>query len=113
MIDGFLDWKAHGLVRPEVVRQATDEYFDDQDVFGQWLDECCDLGAIHAGTNARLFASWRRYAEAAGEDAGSAKSFSQAMRKRGFEAHRTGGGRGFKGVDVIPQKTDADPRYGF
>ncbi len=112
MIEGFLDWKQNGLIRPEVVRQATEEYFDDQDVFGQWLDECCDQGPIHRGTSARLFASWRRYAEAAGEDAGSAKSFSQTMRKRGFEAYRAAGERGFKGVDLTPKPADDDARYG-
>lgn len=113
MIEGFLDWQEHGLIRPDSVRLATDEYFEDQDVFGQWLDECCDLGGIHAGSNARLFASWRRYAEAAGEDAGSAKSFSQALRKRGFEPYRKANERGFKGVDVTPPATDESPRYGF
>lgn len=111
MIEGFLDWKEYGLARPEVVRQATEEYFDDQDVFGQWLDECCQLGPVHRGGNARLFGSWRRYAEAAGEDAGSAKSFGQAMRKRGFEAYRGGNERGFKGVDLLPQRQD-ESRYG-
>src|SRR5262249_40615227 len=36
MIDGCLDWQANGLVRPDVVKVATDNYFADQDTFGQW-----------------------------------------------------------------------------
>jgi len=46
MVDGCLDWQEHGLVRPPVVIEATREYFDDQDVFGQWLDEHCETGAL-------------------------------------------------------------------
>ena len=38
-IDGCLDWQRNGLVRPESVVAATDDYFSDQDLFGQWLEE--------------------------------------------------------------------------
>jgi putative DNA primase/helicase len=38
MIEGCLDWQANRLVRPEVVKDATDEYFTAQDTFSQWLD---------------------------------------------------------------------------
>ncbi len=41
MIEGCLDWQANGLVRPAIVAEATAEYFDDQDTFGQWLEEHC------------------------------------------------------------------------
>ena len=32
MIDGCLDWQHNGLVRPQVVVEATAEYFDAQDL---------------------------------------------------------------------------------
>ena len=37
MIDGCLDWQESGLVRPDIVTAATAEYFDEQDLFSQWL----------------------------------------------------------------------------
>ena len=43
MIDGCLDWQANGLIRPASVSAATDEYFEEQDLFGQWLEEECDV----------------------------------------------------------------------
>ena len=43
MIDGCLDWRSNGLVRPKVVVDATSEYFAAQDIIGRWLTERCIL----------------------------------------------------------------------
>ena len=37
MIVGCRDWQANGLQRPQSVVEATEEYFSNQDTFGQWL----------------------------------------------------------------------------
>lgn len=109
MIDGCMDWQKNGLQRPSVVVEATREYFEDQDVFGQWLTEECEQHHMAKGTNTELFGSWKKYAEAAGEAAGSAKSFSEAMKKRGFERFKSGSTRGFTGIRVH-QAPAYDPR---
>lgn len=99
MIEGCLDWQANGLVRPASVRLATEGYFSDQDMFGQWLDDECDAdpGNTHKWEpSAVLFKSWRAYAESAGETAGSSKAFAEHMRRRGFDTHK-----GAKGVRQI------------
>lgn len=86
MIAGCLDWQQNGLVRPKVVTDTTAEYFSDQDVFRQWLDECtAPAGDQYGETGADLYRSWRRYAEAAGEDAGNQKSFRDRMRAAEYE----------------------------
>ena len=41
MIDGALDWQANGLVRPQRVIEATQQYFAGQDEIGRWIDEHC------------------------------------------------------------------------
>lgn len=43
MIQGCLEWQREGMPRPAVVREATAEYFEAQDTFGQWLAERCIL----------------------------------------------------------------------
>lgn len=111
MVDGCLDWQAHGLVRPSVVIEATREYFEDQDVFGQWIAESCDAATRFKETNTELFTSWKRYAEAAGELAGSAKAFGEAMRKRGFEPYKSGSARGFTGLRLKPSAAPHDSRF--
>ena len=87
MIDGCLDWQANGLVRRACVLAATAEYFDAQDSIGQWLEECCivEKGNLHRWeTAADLFASWRDFAKARGEEPGTAKGLGDALRNHGF-----------------------------
>ena len=86
MVEGCLDWQQNGLVRPGVVARATAEYFDDQDIFGQWLDECCVIGAPEFEVASRLFQAWKAFAERQGDRSGSAKAFSANLTKRGFVA---------------------------
>lgn len=110
-IDGCLDWQANGLVRPQVVLDATDEYFEDQDLFRQWLDECCQTGPSFREPDGPLFASWKRYATAASEDIGTSKSFKDSMRKAGFEHKKSGSFRGFAGVRVNPQSAPTEGQF--
>ena len=108
MIEGCLDWQANGLVRPEAVQAATAEYFDNQDLFGQWLEEECEVepgNEYKSETTAALFLSWSEYAQRAGESPGSKKSFSEAMQRRGFEPHKGSKGvRIFRGVRKLPDR---------
>jgi putative DNA primase/helicase len=86
MIEGCLDWLANGLIRPEVVRAATDDYFDEQDVFGQWFAERCEVGDGKFEAASHLYADWAKFADANGERPGSAKQFGGLMGRRGLRA---------------------------
>ncbi len=111
MIEGCLDWQKHGLVRPEIVMAATAEYFDDQDVFRQWLDEECDAApgnAFKSETVAALFTSWREFAERTGETYGSTKAFSDKLRRAGFEPSRNRKFRTYRGIRFRPPAAHRD-----
>ena len=43
MIQGCSEWQRSELNPPEVVTEATRDYFQAQDHFGRWLAECCVL----------------------------------------------------------------------
>jgi putative DNA primase/helicase len=108
MIDGCLDWQANGLTSPQSVNEATESYFSEQDTFGHWLEEECAADApgvvsSKATATSLLFATWRVYAQNAGEDPGSVKTFVEAMRRKGFEQYRSKRSRGFKGVALKPR----------
>ncbi|MEL6800701.1 MAG: phage/plasmid primase, P4 family [Pseudomonadota bacterium] len=86
-IQGALEWAEEGLPRPEVIREATDDYFSDQDTFGQWLAERCDLENFGDFERAAdLFESWAAFAKAAGEREGTAKKVGGRLRRLGLES---------------------------
>ena len=99
MIDGCKDWTANGLKQPETVQAATADYFEDQDLFGQWISERCEVRNGKWELATPLFNSWRDYAREAGDDAGSAKGFSSRLKSKGFLHGRvTGGYRKYDGL---------------
>lgn len=101
MIQGCLDWQEHGLVRPASVMAATEDYFVEQDLFGQWLEEECEVDVENMSRwepTTELFASWAAYARAAGDEPGTAKSFAPALRRKGFKPYRSKFARGWRGI---------------
>jgi putative DNA primase/helicase len=102
MIRGCLDWQKHGLVRPESVVRATDEYFDAQDMLGQWLGERCVTGPNCFDQPTVLYRDWCEFSKANGEDPGTSRSFFMSLPKRGFPKGKLGGLRGYRGLSVRP-----------
>lgn len=92
MIEGCLDWQGNGLLRPAVVAESTERYFEEQDLLGQFLGDRCELDPVYHEATGRLFAAWEKYAHAAGEYPGKQKAFGAALRKQGFRPDRLPGG---------------------
>ncbi len=107
MIDGCLEWQRDGLNRPATVETATAEYFDEQDVFGRWLEERCIVEPGNRGlfeSRGKLFADWSDFAKKNGETAGTSKSFATTMLRHGFDRDRRPVNgktqRGYVGVEL-------------
>lgn len=64
---------------------ATEHYFEEQDTFSQWKDECCafDTSGAYASA-ADLYQSWRRHTEDLGEDPGNSKMLGQKLKRIGL-----------------------------
>ncbi|MCB1333274.1 MAG: hypothetical protein KDK26_06380 [Roseivivax sp.] len=87
MVQGCLAWLDSGLKQPESVRAATAEYFGQQDLTRQWLEECTRLEPGNSylfEATADLFRSWSDFAKANGEDSGTAKALATRMRRHGL-----------------------------
>jgi len=98
MIEGCLIWQREGLVAPQVVSEATDEYLASEDAIGRWLEECCvrDPSAWTGTTD--LFGSWKSWAENNGEFPGSVKRFVRMLEVQGFRQMRRSHARGLAGL---------------
>jgi putative DNA primase/helicase len=101
MMEGCLAWQRNGLIRPQVVLDATEEYFDEQDSIPQWIEERCEVGkGTLSDTSTNLFRSWTAWATLNGEKPGTTKWFSQALKRLGFTPFRKSNARGFLGIEA-------------
>lgn len=117
-IEGCLDWQKNGLIRPQSVQIATAEYFADQDVFSQWLEDTCDVDPDNGEffePQASLFRSWSEYAAAAGERAGDMAQMAEALQRNSIPRKRTKVARGFSGIRLRPSypSGDAEDRFDY
>jgi putative DNA primase/helicase len=108
-IDGCLEWQRIGLQPPKVVTDATADYFSDQDILQQWLEDCTEVAPPSAFVKtAELFASWKHWCDSRNAAPGNANSLSDQLYERGFMRKKgTGGARGFVGLRVKPEDTYA------
>ena len=87
-IDGCLKWQATGLRKPKAVAEATEAYLVDEDKIGAWLSECCEKRSSAWTPSTEIFASWTRWAKAAGEDPGTQIKFVASLKARGYAKKR-------------------------
>ncbi len=90
-VHGCLEWQAAGLKPPAAVIEATAEYFDDEDSFGQWLDEACVRDPMAHETTRDLYAAWSAWAQRCGMSAGTEPKFRSALKARGFDRQAPAG----------------------
>lgn len=79
---GCMEWQGNGLRPPQGVLTATDDYFADQDAVGRWLADCCVLAPNLSATKAEVHASWKAWAEAAGEYVLSQRRLLEELERR-------------------------------
>jgi putative DNA primase/helicase len=113
IIEGARRYAEQRLAPPAIVTAATDEYFQDEDLFQQWLEDACERAPGAWEKPTPLYRSWSAYAEAAGERAGSQKAFGARLRTAGFEPGNSRGsdmrGRHWCGLKLRPSPEPEPP----
>jgi P4 family phage/plasmid primase-like protien len=102
MIRGCAEWQKRGLAAPESVTAATEEYFEEEDTFGAWIEERLVYDGESFTSAADLYQSWNEFAHARGEWVGTIKRLSSNLKARGIPAVRTAKERGFAGLKLNP-----------
>jgi putative DNA primase/helicase len=97
MIAGCVAWQEQGLAPPEAVQAATTAYLEAEDAVAAWMDETGNRDPNAWEATKTLYASWKAWAENAGEHAGTLKRFVQNLETRGLVPERKKHARGFRG----------------
>jgi len=101
-IEGCSKWQVSGLSPPERVRSATEHYFANQDVLGEWLAERCETGPDYWETPTRLFSSWKAFAKDGEFAVGTRSSFNDRMESAGYCQLRDRSRRYWAGIKLRP-----------
>ena len=109
MLNGFHDLQQRGLRPPACVTSAVEEYFNTEDRFGQWMEECCETGSSFKEASRTLFASWANWAKEAGLDPKSNRYLGEQLRSRGCSDGKVGRDRGWHGVALRGPWTRGEP----
>ena len=99
-VEGFKEWRRVGLNPPDAVLAATADYFDDEDLLGQFLIERMERAEGAECATSDIRKAYGEWAEANGVGAKSAKRLAGELKKRGYAYRRRAGWRGFQGLRV-------------
>ena len=104
IVEGAIAYENQGLAPPPIVQDATRIYFEEEDVFQEWLSECCVQEAAAYAKPTELFTSYRNYADRMNEPAETERAFLQRLKKAGFiRGNSTAkGGRFWQGLKLQP-----------
>jgi P4 family phage/plasmid primase-like protien len=102
MVEGCLEWQRRGLADiPDAIRHATNQYKDDQDLIGKWIESCCILGASHETSSVELYASYKCWCLDNGLRPVSSMRLGRSLSERGFSSRRSNGKSLWSGIFVI------------
>jgi putative DNA primase/helicase len=103
-VEGCLQWQQVGLEPPESVVSATEEYFDEEDAIGDFLEE---EGQRHEQARVavgEVFQRWQEWAGKRGEYVGTSRWLAQQLANRGFTRTRLHAGvKALAGLSLKPK----------
>jgi P4 family phage/plasmid primase-like protien len=106
-VKGCLEWQKHGLAAPEEVRAAGAEYREEMDVMGAFIDQCCESHVNAMSSASSLYEAYTNWASKNGEYAITQRAFGLRLSERGFQRHRSSGGRHmWTGIQLVEGRSE-------
>lgn len=102
MVEGCIWWQKERLGEPEEVKRATNEYQDEMDLIGSFLQECCivDPTGYLRISSGDLFRSYIAWCERNSERPYSQRMFGIHLQNMGIQKDRTNKARYWVGIAV-------------
>ena len=111
LVRGCLEYQRVGIQPPAVVQAATDEYRNDEDTFGDFLDDSCFIGEHATVAASVLFSAYQHWASINGyKHPMDNKRFAKRLLDR-FTVVRSRTGRQYVGIGLLGFESDAESPY--
>jgi putative DNA primase/helicase len=105
-LKGLADFRNHGMMYPDKVNAATQQYRDSQDIIGQFLTARCVINPMASIKSSTLYDAYKTWAENAKEYILKERQFTDAMKKHGYEPEHKNNGNHYVGLAPLA----AEPR---
>lgn len=97
-IDGAVDWLTNGLCEPAKVVNATAEYFEIEDLLGEFISDTYTKDASSCVPAGEFRNAFCEHLELNGQIHWKANTLGKEMKKRGFAPKKLGGQRYYSGL---------------
>ncbi len=87
-VEGCLEWQKHGLNEPSAVTTATAQYRQDQDILGDFLEDCCIIEFLANVQKTELKAEYLNWCQTNGVDPVTQKIFKARLIEKGINDGR-------------------------
>jgi putative DNA primase/helicase len=104
-----MDWQQYGLTEPKDVANATKDYRAEMDILSAFLNEECTPSPGSEVSKKVLYAAYRVWARESEEYMMSKSMFSRRMVERGWEEHRLGTDRLWRGLELGTPAQQEEP----
>jgi len=111
-VRGCLDWQQGGLMEPETVTTATVEYQREQDILGEFLEDCCRLEPLGLVSKADLRDCYSEWCTDNKVEPVGQRTFKARLIEKGITEAKSGPTRYWKGLSLVPQGTTSTPALG-
>ncbi len=101
-LDGCRMWMERGLSAPDVVLAATEEYREESDMLGSFLEECCELDSSAKVPSSLVYEAFVAWAKRNGEYELSQNQLGRRLKERGFTDEKSGGVKLRRGLRLRP-----------
>lgn len=103
-VRGCIEWQQTGLAAPDEIKSAVSEYRKSEDIFDQWLDECCSTGdqfvtPINDLINSfEAFSRWKNI---------TSQRFGRLLSEAGFVKERSNGNTRWRGIGLVTNQNNS------
>ena len=101
MVRGTQKWKSEGLVSSNRIKAASNQYRNDCDILGDFIEDNCTMTPSAKVSQSILWRAWQFWAHENGYHHGSKKTFTRRLKDRGINNDGYhNGARAYAGVDL-------------
>jgi putative DNA primase/helicase len=104
-VRGCLDWQRYGLNEPGIVTTATASYRHEQDMLGNFIEDCCVLESISSIAKSDLKTEYEKWCKENNVDPIIQRTFKARLTEKGITEGRNGRERYWRGLRL---KTDSE-----